>query len=116
MYYFTSESVSPGHPDKLCDYLSDTVLDYVLSQDKSARVACETFVKGKTNEAGTVVIGGEITTEAELDIDNLVRSAILEIGYDSNELGFNGRECEIIKLLTKQSPDIQMGVDRKEKK
>ena len=115
MYYFTSESVSPGHPDKLCDHLSDAVLDHVLSQDKESRVACETFVKGNSNGSGTVVVGGEITTQANLDIDELIRKTIIEIGYDSNELGFNGNECEIIKLLTKQSPDIQMGVDRKEK-
>ena len=115
MYYFTSESVSPGHPDKLCDHLSDAVLDHVLSQDKESRVACETFVKGKSNGSGTVVVGGEITTQANLNIDELIRKTIIEIGYDSNELGFNGNECEIIKLLTKQSPDIQMGVDRKEK-
>ena len=116
MYYFTSESVSPGHPDKLCDHLSDTVLDHVLSKDKSCRVACETFVKGKSNEAGTVVIGGEITTSADLRIDDLIRKTIIDIGYNSNELGFNGNECEIIKLLTKQSPDIQMGVDRDDEK
>ena len=116
MYYFTSESVSPGHPDKLCDHLSDTILDHVLEQDKNSRVACETFVKGKENQPGTVVVGGEITTKGNLDIDGLIRETILEIGYDSNELGFNGNECEIIKLLTKQSPDIQMGVDRAEQK
>ena len=116
MYYFTSESVSPGHPDKLCDHLSDTVLDHVLEQDKNSRVACETFVKGKANEPGTVVVGGEITTKGDLNIDELIRKTILEIGYDSNELGFNGNECQIIKLLTKQSPDIQMGVDRSEQK
>jgi S-adenosylmethionine synthetase len=116
MYYFTSESVSPGHPDKLCDHLSDTVLDHVLEQDKNSRVACETFVKGKANEPGTVVVGGEITTKGNLNIDELIRKTILEIGYDSNELGFNGNECQIIKLLTKQSPDIQMGVDRSEQK
>ena len=116
MYYFTSESVSPGHPDKLCDHLSDTVLDHVLEQDKNSRVACETFVKGKANEPGTVVVGGEITTKGDLNIDEIIRKTILEIGYDSNDLGFNGNECKIIKLLTKQSPDIQMGVDRKEDK
>ena len=116
MYYFTSESVSPGHPDKLCDHLSDAILDHVLEQDKHSRVACETFVKGKTNEPGTVVVGGEITTKGDLNIDELIRKTILEIGYDSNELGFNGNECQIIKLLTKQSPDIQMGVDRSEQK
>tara|TARA_B100001113_G_C21122462_1_gene628007 strand:- start:5413 stop:6573 length:1161 start_codon:yes stop_codon:yes gene_type:complete len=116
MYYFTSESVSPGHPDKLCDHLSDTVLDYVLGQDKKCRVACETFVKGKSNEAGSVVIGGEITTSADLNIDELIRKTIVDIGYNTNELGFNGNECEIIKLLTKQSPDIQMGVDREDEK
>ena len=116
MYYFTSESVSPGHPDKLCDHLSDAVLDHVLEQDKHSRVACETFVKGKANEPGTVVVGGEITTKGDLNIDELIRKTIVEIGYDSNELGFNGNECQIIKLLTKQSPDIQMGVDRSEQK
>ena len=116
MYYFTSESVSPGHPDKLCDHLSDAVLDHVLEQDKHSRVACETFVKGKANSPGTVVVGGEITTKGDLNIDELIRKTILEIGYDSNELGFNGNECQIIKLLTKQSPDIQMGVDRSEQK
>ena len=116
MYYFTSESVSPGHPDKLCDHLSDTILDHVLEQDKNSRVACETFVKGKENQPGTVVVGGEITTEGDLNLDELIRKTILEIGYDSNELGFNGNECEIIKLLTKQSPDIQIGVDRAEQK
>jgi S-adenosylmethionine synthetase len=116
MYYFTSESVSPGHPDKLCDHLSDTILDHVLEQDKNSRVACETFVKGKENQPGTVVVGGEITTKGNLNVDELIRTTILEIGYDSNELGFNGNECEIIKLLTKQSPDIQMGVDRAEQK
>ena len=116
MYYFTSESVSPGHPDKLCDHLSDTILDHVLEQDKNSRVACETFVKGKENQPGTVVVGGEITTKGDLNVDELIRKTILEIGYDSNELGFNGNECEIIKLLTKQSPDIQMGVDRAEQK
>lgn len=116
MYYFTSESVSPGHPDKLCDHLSDTILDHVLEQDKNSRVACETFVKGKENQPGTVVVGGEITTKGNLNVDELIRKTILEIGYDSNELGFNGNECEIIKLLTKQSPDIQMGVDRAEQK
>ena len=116
MYYFTSESVSPGHPDKLCDHLSDSILDHVLEQDKHSRVACETFVKGKENQSGTVVVGGEITTRGNLDIDKLIRETILEIGYNSNELGFNGNECEIIKLLTKQSPDIQMGVDRSDQK
>jgi S-adenosylmethionine synthetase len=116
MYYFTSESVSPGHPDKLCDHLSDAILDHVLEQDKHSRVACETFVKGKENQPGTVVVGGEITTSGNLDIDKLIRETILEIGYNSNELGFNGNECQIIKLLTKQSPDIQMGVDRSDQK
>ena len=116
MYYFTSESVSPGHPDKLCDHLSDAILDHVLEQDKHSRVACETFVKGKANAPGTVVVGGEITTKGDLNIDELIRKTILEIGYNSNELGFNGNECQIIKLLTKQSPDIQMGVDRSEQK
>ena len=76
----------------------------------------ETFVKGKQNKSGTVVIGGEITTKGDLNIEDLIRQTILDIGYDSDQLGFNGKSCEIIKLLTKQSPDIQMGVDRGENK
>ena len=115
-FLFTSESVSEGHPDKVCDRISDMVVDSYLSKDPISRVACETFVKGKENHPGTVVVGGEITTRGNLDIDKLIRETILEIGYNSNELGFNGNECEIIKLLTKQSPDIQMGVDRSDQK
>ena len=112
MYYFTSESVSPGHPDKLCDHLSDTILDHVLEQDKNSRVACETFVKGKENEPGSVVVGGEITTKGNLNVDELIRKTILEIGYDSNELGFNGNQCEIIKLLTLSYSMIMLSTTR----
>ena len=94
MYYFTSESVSPGHPDKLCDHLSDTVLDHVLRQDKSCRVACETFVKGKSNEAGTVVIGGEITTSSDLNIDDTIR-------WDNNVIIYKKTQATFQKKLTK---------------
>lgn len=104
---FTSESVTEGHPDKLCDYISDSVLDSYLSKDKNARVACET-VAGK----GEIFITGEITSTAEVDIENVVRQAIKEIGYDNNELDIDYRTCKITVSLSKQSPDIALGVDK----
>jgi S-adenosylmethionine synthetase len=115
-YLFTSESVSPGHPDKLSDQLSDAVLDYVFETDKDARVACEVLTKGKKDSAGSIVIAGEITSSNPLDFDQKLRDSICDIGYSSNELGFNGKECDIIKLINQQSPDIKMGVDRQDKK
>ena len=115
-YLFTSESVSPGHPDKLSDQLSDAVLDYVFETDKDARVACEVLTKGKKDSAGSIVVAGEITCSRPLDFDQKLRDVICDIGYKSNDLGFNGKECEIIKLINQQSPDIKMGVDRKDKK
>ena len=104
---FTSESVTEGHPDKLCDYISDSILDNYLSKDKNARVACET-VAGK----GEIFITGEITSTAEVDIENVVRQAIKEIGYDNNELDIDYRTCKITVSLSKQSPDIALGVDK----
>ena len=103
---FTSESVTEGHPDKLCDYISDSVLDAYLSKDKNARVACET-VAGK----GEVYITGEITSEAEINIEEIARKAIHEIGYDDSNSGIDYRTCKITVNVSKQSPDIALGVD-----
>ena len=115
-YLFTSESVSPGHPDKLSDQLSDAVLDYVFESDKNARVACEVLTKGKKDTAGTIVVAGEITCSYPLEFDSKLRTVICDIGYNSNDLGFNGTDCEIVKLINQQSTDIKMGVDRDDKK
>jgi S-adenosylmethionine synthetase len=107
-YLFTSESVSEGHPDKVADQISDAVLDAILLQDKRARVACETLVK-----TGVAIVAGEITTSAWIDLEALTRKVILDIGYDSSEVGFDGATCGILNLIGKQSPDINQGVDRK---
>ncbi|MDA7841518.1 methionine adenosyltransferase [Gammaproteobacteria bacterium] len=115
-YLFTSESVSPGHPDKLSDQLSDAVLDYVFETDKDARVACEVLTKGKKDTPGTIVIAGEITSSHPLEFDEKLRKVICDIGYNSNDLGFNGNRCEIIRFINQQSADIKMGVDREDKK
>ena len=109
---FTSESVSEGHPDKLCDQVSDAILDAALLQDNKARVACETLVKSEEGSLGVVVLGGEITTSAEIDYENIVRSTIKEIGYNSDDLGFNSKTVEFINKIGLQSPDIAQGVDR----
>jgi S-adenosylmethionine synthetase len=103
---FTSESVSEGHPDKIADQISDAVLDSILSQDKHARVACEVMVK-----TGMVLVGGEITTHAWVDIEDLTRKVINDIGYNSIGLGFDGDSCAILTAIGKQSPDIAQGVD-----
>ena len=105
-YYFTSESVTEGHPDKLCDYISDTILDEALKQDKNSRVAVETFAS-----ANKITIAGQITTNAKLDIEKIVRERIKEIGYDNSELDIDYRTCEIDVNITKQSSDIALGVD-----
>lgn len=105
-YYFTSESVTEGHPDKLCDYISDTILDEALKQDKYSRVAVETFAS-----ANKITIAGQITTNAELDIEKIVRDRIAEIGYDNSELDIDYRTCDIDINITKQSSDIAQGVD-----
>ena len=107
-YLFTSESVSEGHPDKVADQISDAVLDAILAQDKRARVACETMVK-----TGVAIVAGEITTSAWIDLEALTRKVILDIGYDSSEVGFDGATCGVLNLIGKQSPDINQGVDRK---
>ena len=104
---FTSESVTEGHPDKLCDRISDAVLDAMLAQDPQSRVACETFCT-----TGVITIMGEITTKAEVDIETLARTVALDIGYDSEEKGLNGKTCDVVIRLDQQSPDIAMGVDR----
>ena len=108
-YLFTSESVSEGHPDKVADQISDAVLDAILAKDKRARVACETLVK-----TGCVVVAGEITTSAWVDLEALVRRTVLRIGYDDSDMGFDGASCAVINIIGKQSPDIAQGVDRKD--
>ncbi len=110
-YLFTSESVSEGHPDKIADQISDAVLDAILTQDKRARVACETLVK-----TGAAIVAGEVTTTAWVDIEDLTRNVINQIGYDNSGVGFDGHTCAIINMLGKQSPDIAAGVDGSAKK
>ncbi|MBN8895583.1 MAG: methionine adenosyltransferase [Rhodanobacter sp.] len=107
-YLFTSESVSEGHPDKVADQISDAVLDAIIAQDPRARVACETMVK-----TGVAIVAGEITTGAWIDLEAITRKVILDIGYDSSHVGFDGATCGVINLIGKQSPDINQGVDRK---
>lgn len=103
---FTSESVSEGHPDKVADQISDAVLDAIIVQDPMARVACETFTK-----TGMVIIGGEITTSAWVDLDQLVRKVVTDIGYTSSEVGLDGASCAVLSAIGKQSADIAQGVD-----
>jgi len=105
-YLFTSESVSEGHPDKICDQISDAVLDAIIAQDKKARVACETFVT-----TGLVFVGGEITTRAYIEIQDLVRSVIRDIGYTTAEYRFDADSCSVLSSIHAQSPDIARGVD-----
>jgi len=104
---FTSESVSEGHPDKIADQISDAVLDEILRQDKNARVAVETMVK-----TGMAIVAGEVTTSAWVDLEDVVRSTICDIGYTSSDMGFDGQTCAVINAIGKQSPDINQGVDR----
>jgi S-adenosylmethionine synthetase len=110
--FFTSESVSEGHPDKLCDQVSDAVLDAALKDDPKARVACETMVKSEEGSLGVVILGGEITTTANIDYENIVRKTVKEIGYDTKELGFDYKTVEFINKIGLQSVDIAQGVDR----
>ena len=106
--FFTSESVTEGHPDKVCDQISDAVLDAVLEKDPQSRVAIETFIK-----TGFVLIGGELTTHAEyVDVQKIARDTLVGIGYDNGEVGFNGRHCGVLSSISEQSPDISMGVDQ----
>ncbi|MFW3617030.1 methionine adenosyltransferase [Billgrantia antri] len=104
---FTSESVSEGHPDKIADQISDAVLDAIIARDKHARVACETLVK-----TGVAIVAGEISTTAWVDLEELVRQVIIDIGYTSSEVGFDGETCGVLNLIGKQSVDIAQGVDR----
>ena len=104
---FTSESVTEGHPDKMCDQISDAILDALLEQDPMSRVACETFTS-----TGFVVVMGEITTKAYVDIPRIVRETVLDIGYDRSDYGFDGNTCGVFSAIHEQSPDIAMGVDR----
>src|SRR5512135_314777 len=104
---FTSESVTEGHPDKICDQISDAVLDACLEQDPLSRVACETATK-----TGYVMLLGEITTRAHLNFDDLVRKAILEVGYDDSDKGLDGNTCGVLAAIARQSGDIAMGVDK----
>ncbi len=106
-FLFTSESVSEGHPDKVSDQISDAVLDAIIAQDTNARVATETMVK-----TGMVIVAGEVTTEAYIELEELVRKTVLEIGYNDSDMGFDGASCAILNALGKQSPDIAQGVDR----
>ncbi len=106
-HLFTSESVSEGHPDKIADQISDAVLDAILKQDPKARVACETYVK-----TGMVMVGGEVTTNAWVDIEELTRNTVREIGYTHSDMGFDADSCAVLNAIGKQSPDINQGVDR----
>ena len=105
-HLFTSESVTEGHPDKIADQISDTILDACLSQDPHSRVACETLVN-----TGMAVISGELTTSAQIDITDLVRKTVCEIGYDKGEYGYDGNNISVLVSMDKQSPDIAQGVD-----
>lgn len=110
-HLFTSESVSEGHPDKIADQISDAVLDAILEQDPKARVACETYVK-----TGMVMVGGEITTSAWVDIEELTRQTVREIGYVHSDMGFDADSCAVLNTIGKQSPDINQGVDKTDPK
>jgi len=106
---FTSESVSEGHPDKMADQISDAILDALLAQDKASRVACETMIK-----TGMVIVAGEITTEAYVDVEGIVREVVNDIGYNDSESGFDSNTCAVLNAIGKQSADIAMGVDQTE--
>jgi S-adenosylmethionine synthetase len=110
-FSFTSESVSEGHPDKVADQISDAVLDAILTVDPRGRVACETMVK-----TGVVIVAGEITTSAWVDVEALVRKTVLDIGYNTSDMGFDGASCGVLNIIGKQSADIAQGVDRKDER
>src|SRR5207302_8714573 len=106
-YLFTSESVSEGHPDKIADQISDVVLDAILAADARRRVACQTLVK-----TGVVIVAGEVTTSAWVDVEALVRRTVLDIGYNASDMGLDGASCGLLNLIGKQSPDLAHGVER----
>ncbi|MEL7311465.1 MAG: methionine adenosyltransferase [Pseudomonadota bacterium] len=106
-YLFTSESVSEGHPDKVSDQISDAILDAIIAEDAEARVACETLVK-----TGMVIVAGEITTSAWVDIESIIREVVLDIGYNSSDMGFDGQSCAVLNAIGKQAGEIAQGVDR----
>ena len=108
-YIFTSESVSEGHPDKVCDQISDAILDAYLKEDPNSRVACETLIKNNM-----VVVAGEITSAGAPNLEPIIRNVINEIGYNDDQLGFNGSNCEIQNFIFQQSPDIAQGVNEGE--
>ena len=110
-YLFTSESVSEGHPDKVSDQISDAILDAIIAEDPKARVACETLVK-----TGMVLVAGEVKTSAWVDIEEIVRDVVLDIGYNSSDMGFDGQSCAVLNAIGKQSADINQGVDREDEK
>ncbi|CDT75128.1 S-adenosylmethionine synthase [Vibrio coralliirubri] len=110
-HLFTSESVSEGHPDKIADQISDAVLDAIIEQDPKARVACETYVK-----TGMVMVGGEVTTSAWVDIEEITRETVREIGYVHSDMGFDADSCAVLNTIGKQSPDINQGVDKEDPK
>ena len=110
-FSFTSESVSEGHPDKVADQISDAMLDAIITADPRGRVACETLVK-----TGVVIVAGEITTSAWVDVEALVRKTVLDIGYNHSDMGFDGASCGVINIIGKQSADIAQGVDRKDER
>ena len=105
-YFFTSESVSEGHPDKICDQISDAILDAMIKEDPESRVAVECFTK-----TGFVVVGGEVKTKTYVNIQELARKVILNIGYNKPEFGFEGSTCGVLVAISEQSPDISQGVD-----
>ena len=107
-YLFTSESVSEGHPDKMADQISDAILDALLATDPKSRVACETLIK-----TGMVIVAGEITTNAHLEVEAVVRETVKKIGYNSSDMGFDWESCAVMSAIGKQSADIAMGVDEK---
>src|SRR5262249_21143047 len=110
-YLFTSESVTEGHPHKVADPIWDAVRTSSITEDHRGRGACETLVK-----TGVVIVAGEVTTKAWVDVESLVRKTVLDIGYNSSEMGFDGASCGVLNIIGKQSPDIAQGVDRKDER
>ena len=110
-HLFTSESVTEGHPDKICDQISDSILDELLRQDSESRVAMEAMIT-----SGVVFVAGEVTSKAKIDIQKIVRDTLIDIGYGDGKYGFDGKSCTVLTSIHEQSPDISMGVDSRENK